>query len=117
MTEKTLATFRIDPSEWDNFKGAAMAVGSNASALLTEFVHWFVAGNRLSPTVVTPDPTPTHLDNSVQKRLDGLEEYIDKLPASLDELIDQRIEERLASSLGEMRSHLEELQRGKSKAR
>lgn len=102
MADKTLATFRIDPEEWEAFKNAATSQGSNASALLTEFVRWYLAGNRLDVATV---PTPSHLDTSLQQRLDTIEQ-------SLDELIDKRIEARLDA----VRSQLEEL-RGKLKAR
>lgn len=118
MTEKVLATFRIEASDWESFKNAAMAEGSNASEIMKEFVRWYLAGNRLeSPTVITP----TNLDNSVPERLDSLEQRLDKVAnISLDETITRCIDERIAASLDEVRSQfeaqLEEL-RGKLKAR
>lgn len=105
--DKTLATFRIDPLVWEAFKNMAAASGSNASAILTEFVRSYVAPNSQSPT---PNPQPLHLDN-----LDGIiDERLDKRGLK-PEIIKEQLEEHTAT-LNELRSQLEEL-RGKSVAR
>ena len=92
-TDKTLATFRIDPQEWEAFKNIASAEGSSASALLIEFVRWHSNGNRINAdTTLSADAKPTHLPN-----------------------LDDKIDERIDCRLGELRIQLEEL-RGKLKA-
>ncbi|AFY51376.1 MULTISPECIES: hypothetical protein [Nostocaceae] len=117
MADKTLATFRIDSEEWESFKNLASSESSNASALLTEFVRWYLAGNRFN----TPTShTPTHLDTSLEQRIDNIEQRLDKVTTNnldnIDEFIDKRIEDNLATRLDKLQSQLEEL-RGKSKAR
>jgi len=86
MAEKTLATFRIDPQQWEAFKNLASESGSNASALLLEFVRSTLSSNQISTS--PHSSSPTHLDDKI---------------------------ERIDSQLGELRSQMEEL-RGKLKA-
>lgn len=100
MADKTLATFRIDPQDWEAFKSLASTEGSNASTLLLEFVRWRLAGNQISHPDPTPDST-THLDN--------LDDKIDeRIAARLDTVIDKKLDE--------LRSQIDSL-RGKLKAR
>lgn len=143
MADKTLATFRIDPQEWETFKNAASAEGTNASAVFTEFVRWYNSGNRLGTSTAT---TPTNLDNTVGNRLDIIEQRLDtvmtnhldtefneRLEICIDKVLDDRglkpenlkeqLEEHTAylatglnATISELSKQLEEL-RGKSKAR
>lgn len=111
MADKTLATFRIDPQEWETFKNTASAEGTNASAVFTEFVRWYNSGNRLGNSTAFAD---TNLDKTIDKRLDIIEQRLDDRGLK-PEIIKEQLEEHSAT-LNELRSQLEEL-RGKSIAR
>lgn len=143
MADKTLATFRIDPQEWETFKNAASAEGTNASAVFTEFVRWYNSGNRLGNSTAFAD---TNLDKTIDKRLDIIEQRLDtvttnhldtvmneRLEICIDKVLDDRglkpeiialqLEEHTAylatglnATLSELSKQLEEL-RGKLKAR
>ncbi|MGI2909369.1 hypothetical protein [Tolypothrix sp. VBCCA 56010] len=143
MADKTLATFRIDPQEWETFKNAASAEGTNASAVFTEFVRWYNSGNRLGNSTAFAD---TNLDKTIDKRLDIIEQRLDtvttnhldtefneRLEICIDKVLDDRglkpeiikeqLEEQyvelatgLNATLSELSKQLEEL-RGKLKAR
>jgi hypothetical protein len=78
--EKILATFKIDPDDWERFKQIANERGESASALLVEFVHWCLQGNQLPTTAAVENPH--NLDKLI-------EEILDKRIASI---IDSRIE-------------------------
>jgi hypothetical protein len=45
MSDRILATFRVDPDKWQAFKGKAKTEGSNASAVLIQFVTAYLDGN------------------------------------------------------------------------
>lgn len=115
MADKTLATFRIDHQEWEAFKNMAAASGSNASAVLTEFVRSYLAPNSQCPT---PNPQPLHLDNldtAINERLDKVLDDRGLKP----EIIKEQLEEHTAylasglnATMSELRLQLEEL-RGK----
>ncbi|MEH2047521.1 GIY-YIG nuclease family protein [Nostoc sp.] len=101
-----LATFRIEPEKWKAFKSLATNQGTNASAVLNEFIDKCLAERRIPSDVSTLVGDDSNLINLIDKRIED----------SIEALIDKRIENSLAVSLGEVRSQLEEL-RGKSKAR
>lgn len=115
MADKTLATFRIDPQEWEAFKNMAAASGSNASAVLTEFVRSYLAPNSQSPT---PSPQPLHLDNldtAIDERLDKVLDDRGLKPEIIKEQLEQHtayLASGLNATMSELRSQLEEL-RGK----
>lgn len=116
MADKTLATFRIDPQEWEAFKNMAVASGSNASAVLTEFVRSYLAPNSQSPT---PNPQPLHLDTAIDERLDKVLDDRGLKPEIIKEQLEQHtayLASGLNATISELRSQLEEL-RGKLKAR
>ena len=107
MADKTLATFRIEPEEWESFKALATSNDSTASATLLQFIKSCLDAKQILSTSST---------FNTNHSLDSIEALMDKrIKGSLDNieaLMDKRIEE----SLAEVRSQLEEL-RGKSKAR
>lgn len=92
---KTLATFRIEEEDWESFKEAASAEGCTASDIFKGFVQWFLEGNRLNVLAPKVDkPTSSHLDKSLEERIDKLERSIDeRIAASLDSLRSQLLEE------------------------
>lgn len=47
MPDKSLATFRIEPEKWEAFKALATSNGSNASAVLIDFIETCLATNRI----------------------------------------------------------------------
>jgi hypothetical protein len=122
MADKTLATFRLDPALWSAFKNMAAASGSNASAVLTEFVRSYLAPQPINEsTAPIPNPQPP-TPNSQPLHLDNLDTVIDeRLDKVLDdrglkpEIIALQLEEHTAT-LNELHKQLEEL-RGKLKAR
>lgn len=63
MNEKILATFRIEPDKWKQFKSKTGDVGFSASAMLLDFIDSYLAGNELPKRGETyPDPA-SNLDN------------------------------------------------------
>lgn len=96
--DKTLATFRINPKQWEAFKAMASGEGSNASAILNDFVGWYLAGNRIN-----------QLDNNLDLNLDAINEKIDK---RIDEMLDNKLDTHIDKKLDEVLNELEEL-RGK----
>lgn len=90
MSDKTLATFRLDPELWEAFKLQARKNGQTASDALTDFVKGYVAGTDTRPS----QPETSNLDN-------------------LDARIDERINP-LRAELTELRAVLEEHLPGKS---
>lgn len=94
MKDKTLATFRIEPEQWEAFKEMASSKGTNASAVLNELVSWYLAGNQV-------DSSDSNLDRNID---------------DIDDEIDKRIDEKLDKKLETLQAQLEEL-RGKLKAR
>lgn len=91
MSDKILATFRIAPEEWEEFKAKASEDSTNASALVTEFIRWYIQGNRI--------------DNDSSLSLDNLEEiinaHIDRHIDIIKESIDRHIDKKLDSEMSE----------------
>ena len=109
MTDKFLATFRIDQEEWKDFMAQAKAEGKSASAVLVDFIRWYRSGNRISADT----KSSTHLDDIdkiIDCRLEARIQAQSQLPDNLDSILDERdrrIELRIAQILDEK---LEELQ-------
>ncbi|NJL78351.1 MAG: hypothetical protein HC836_42505 [Richelia sp. RM2_1_2] len=97
--DKTLATFRIEPKQWEAFKTVASDESSNASAVLNDLVAWYLAGNRINK-----------LDDNIDTNLDAINEKIDKrIDETLDSKIDEHIDKKLdvvLKELGELREKL-----------
>lgn len=96
--DKTLATFRVEPKQWEAFKATASDESSNASAVLNDFVAWYLAGNRINK-----------LDTNIDLNLDAINEKIDK---RIDEMLDNKLDTHIDKKLDEVLKELEEL-RGK----
>lgn len=101
MADKILATFRVDSDKWEAFKSAAGLDDSNASAVLLEFIDWYLDGNRLtSESVSSPN-------------LDGIDSRIDKLiddrMAQIDKRIDERIDDRMVDKTAYLSNSLNDL--------
>ncbi|MEM9925115.1 MAG: hypothetical protein AAF915_15415 [Cyanobacteria bacterium P01_D01_bin.50] len=93
--DKTLATFRVEPKQWEAFKTMASDESSNASAVLNDFVAWYLAGNRINKT-----------DNNIDNNLDKIHEHIDK---RIYETLDKKLDERIDKKLDVVMKELEEL--------
>jgi len=96
MTDKTLATFRVEAEQWQAFKAKAAEDGKNATALLLQWVSMYLDGK----LDVSLDSTQQHLDNNLDNNLDtvlsGLDIRIDSAIAPLQQQIDE-----LKAELGE----------------
>jgi hypothetical protein len=92
MTDKTLATFRIDAKQWQAFKAKAAEADTNATALLLQWVALYLDNN----LDFGLDTIETHLDKNLDNVLSSLDERIDSAIAPLQQQIDQ-----LKAELGE----------------
>ena len=82
MSDRILATFRVDPDKWQTFKGKAKAEGSNASAVLIQFVTTYLDGN------IDSNIDKSNIDRGLDERI---ENAIAKLRDELTETIDHRL--------------------------
>jgi hypothetical protein len=85
MSDRILATFRVDPDKWQAFKGKAKAEGSNASAVLIQFVTDYLDGN------IDSNIDKLDIDHGLDERIDNA---IAKLRDELTETIDNRINQQ-----------------------
>ncbi|MEH2028508.1 MAG: hypothetical protein V7K67_02310 [Nostoc sp.] len=111
MSDKVLATFRIDPDEWEEFKSKATQDSSNASAMLLKLVRSYIASDPLSNT--EPVTVPNNIDERLN-RLDSIEQRLrmvaDRMqlastaPAVNLELdnVSKLVDERIQSCLNQM---------------
>ena len=90
MNDKTLATFKIEPDQWEAFKSKANDSGSNASAMLKDFISAYLSG-RIDLKQDGSIDTLTGLDSKIEAvldrvmggRLDEVTAQLGKLTASL----------------------------------
>jgi hypothetical protein len=105
MMTKILATFRCDPSIWQQFKALAELNNTNASALLLQFIDWYLAGNRLT------DPAGNCIDRRASQGLDNISiELEQRLVSLLDDCIDEKLNHRLSCELKSLGERLELLE-------
>lgn len=98
MTEKTLATFRLDADLWQAFQDKAKSNDSNASRVLADFVKHYVNGES------EPQNLDANLDEKISKRLDILLDK--KLAKHLDKHLDKM--EMIAAKADEANAKAEE---------
>lgn len=102
MAEKILATFRIDSDKWEQFKARTGEKKSSASAMLLEFVDWYLAGNEL-PSRKQADlgDLEALLDNRLHSMLD---QYLDKRWSAMQATLNQLSKrlETAEAALGEL---------------
>jgi hypothetical protein len=92
MIQKKLATFRIDADQWDAFQEWAKRSGTNASALLVNYIEQCL--------VSTPSRSshfPDRMNKNLDKRLDSLEQRLLFLETSLEARIQYLIQQHLAA--------------------
>lgn len=94
MAAKKLATFRIDVSKWQAFQQWAKRSGTNASALLSEYIEQCLdtAPTRISRLSIDRNDT-SHLD----QRIDDLSNRLKHLETSMESLIKQAVEVQIAT--------------------
>lgn len=76
MTAKKLATFRIDPDEWEAFQQWAKRNGTTASALLVEYIEECLDRPPTKPSGIRLEQMVINLTkriDSIDKRLKVLE--------------------------------------------
>lgn len=95
MTEKTLATFRVDAEQWQAFKAKAAENGVNATSLFLQWIEMYLDGN-LDSTSQRIDGTAQRIDNNLDSVLSCIDERLDSAISPLQQQIDQ-----LRSELGE----------------
>lgn len=101
MNQKTLATFRIDASQWQAFQQWAKRSGTNASALLVEYIEECLVRPPAKAGKFPLHPTTNHLD----KRIDELDKRLKLLETSIDQRIEVIIQHQMSASLS--KTHLE----------
>ncbi|MFB2920177.1 MULTISPECIES: hypothetical protein [Aerosakkonema] len=94
MAAKKLATFRIDPNKWQAFQQWAKRSGTNASALLTEYIDGCLD---IPPTRVSRFSIDRNNDVSLEQRMDELEQRLKDLQSSMEASIKQAVETQLAN--------------------
>ena len=85
MSDRILATFRVDPERWQAFKGKAKAKGSNASTVLIQFVTAYLDKN------IDGNIDKSNIDRDLDEKI---ENAIAKLRNELTETIDNRLNEQ-----------------------
>jgi len=115
MADKTLATFRIDPDLWEQFKTQAANNGTNASAALIKFCRDYANGVYIQSSRQSLD----EIEASIYTNSENLDERIDK--RVLDAVADARTDltrqtNHLLSEIQERIARLETDQVGKLSA-
>lgn len=90
MSDKTLATFKIELDQWEAFKSKASASGSNASAMLKDFISAYLSGQidlnqdgSIDTFVNLDEKIEAVLDRVMTGKLDEVRDELGKLTASL----------------------------------
>ncbi len=84
-TKTQLATFRVEPELWEEFKAQARRNGRTASEALTEFVQNYVAAGNV-PTSAFPaqiDNLESRIDEKVVEAIAPIRQQLDELRAEL----------------------------------
>ena len=91
MAEKILATFRCDSNKWQQFKAQAEAYKTSASAILLQFIDWYLAGNNLplNNSICIDKEGEFWLNNVLENRLAQLLEA--RLSNMLDTCLDKKV--------------------------
>lgn len=93
MRQKKLATFRIDADEWEAFQEWARRSGTNASALLVNYIEECLDR---TPTRFSRMPID-RITNNLDKRIDRLDERLTFLETSQEARIQKLIQQHIAA--------------------
>lgn len=80
MNTRTLATFRIDESQWQAFKEKSASQGSNATAELAKFIQSYIS-NDIQTDIQRIDDEIYNRISELSERLDQHEDRLKKLSA------------------------------------
>ncbi|MBE9225336.1 hypothetical protein IQ264_07810 [Phormidium sp. LEGE 05292] len=94
MKQKKLATFRIDADEWVAFQEWARRSGTNASAILVNYIEECL---ERTPTRFSHFPIE-RMNKNIDKRLDNIEERLKLLETSLEARIQKEVQQQIAIS-------------------
>lgn len=89
MPAKKLATFRIDASKWQAFQQWAKRSGTNASALLSEYIEQCLD---MAPTRISRLSIDTNNTSHLEQRINELEKRLKYLETSMESLTKQAVE-------------------------
>ncbi|MFB2877124.1 hypothetical protein, partial [Floridanema aerugineum] len=96
--QKKLATFRIDADEWVAFQEWARRSGTNASAILVNYIEECL---ELPPTRFSRFPME-RMNKNIDKRLDNIEERLKFLEVSIEARIQKEVQQQIAISNQEL---------------
>lgn len=94
MAAKKLATFRIDVDKWQAFQQWAKRSGTNASALLTEYIEECLD---MAPTKISRLSIDRNGSSHLDQRVDDLENRLKHLETSIESVIKQAVEVQIAT--------------------
>jgi hypothetical protein len=99
MSDKTLATFKIEPNKWEAFKQKAIDAGSNASATLKDFIDAFIDGRieiKSDGTINTESGLDGRIEAVLERlipryvpNIDGVSQKIEQLTEAVREQDDR----------------------------
>lgn len=94
MSEKILATFRIAPDEWEQFKSIASAENVSATTLINSFIRWYIQGNRIETNSSNRiDAVEEKIYKDIYAHIDGIEEKIyNDIYNKIYEQVNQRLQ-------------------------
>ncbi|MFE1746010.1 hypothetical protein [Coleofasciculus sp. H7-2] len=83
-TKTQLATFRVEPELWEEFKAQARRNGKTASDALTEFVQGYVSAGDTSPVSnLQLDDIDLHLEEKLNEAIAPIRQELAELKAEL----------------------------------
>ena len=95
MKEKKLATFRIDSDQWIAFQEWAKRSGTNASALLVEYIEQCLLQAPTQASRFRLEGAVTNID----ERLERLERKLKSLEASLEPRIKEILNKQMSGGI------------------
>lgn len=99
MSAKKLATFKIDDTLWNQFKAKAESTGTNASALIVEFIASYIDGGI--------DTSRQHTDADIDATQEGIDERIDMRVREQVTALEARLNERIGNLDTSIYAHID----------
>ncbi|MFB2920292.1 MULTISPECIES: hypothetical protein [Aerosakkonema] len=98
MAKKKLATFRIDGDEWEAFQQWAKRSGTNASALLVDYIEQCLDRPPTKISILSQN----EITNNIDARIDTIEKRLKVLEESIEERIEKFIKRQMANIQSEV---------------
>lgn len=98
MAKKKLATFRINGDEWEAFQEWAKRSGTNASALLVDYIEQCLDRPPAKISIISQNETI----NNIDYRIDTIEKRLKALEESIEERIEKFIKRQIANIQSEV---------------